>query len=295
MKNSNIVLQTDFGLEDGSVGVLKGVIANISPRTNIIDLTHSVSPYDIKEAAFLLDVYCRYFPEKTIFVTVVDPGVGTKRKGILMEVGNYYFIGPDNGIFSYVLIAKCATPNFVKKVISLENEKYFLTPVSSSFHGRDIFTPVAAHLAKGVRPEEFGSELDLGDIVKIKFPLEHKYDLEAGHRMICEVLYVDGFGNIITSLSKPNFEWFLNEAMNVKVAPNSFHFNEKRFQIQVGKETIKKISNTFKDSKKKQPIALFGGDFKDYLEIAIDEDNAAERLGVKKGDEVVVTVPRKLT
>jgi S-adenosylmethionine hydrolase len=160
MKPSIITLLTDFGTRDHYVASMKGVILSINPRCTLVDITHRVSAYDVREAALLLASAYAYFPDGTVHLCVVDPGVGSPRKPILMMAGNHFFVGPDNGLFTLV-----AWRGKTKRVVMLTQSRFFLPSISSTFHGRDIFAPVAAHLSLGVRPEAFGSKIE--DWVKL--------------------------------------------------------------------------------------------------------------------------------
>lgn len=182
-----IALLTDFGYKDPFVGIMKAVILSINPDAQIVDLSHGISAQNIKEASFVLKESFRYFPKKTIFLIVVDPGVGSQRRPILVDAQDRYFICPDNGIVSGVI-----TEGF--KAFHITKRKYFLFPVGTTFHGRDIFAPVAGWLSKGKRPSKFGGQIK--DIVKIPLP-EPQYKEGS---LIGEVLYIDGFGNAITNL-----------------------------------------------------------------------------------------------
>lgn len=281
MKNRLIALMSDWGLNDGSVGAVKGVILGINPRANIVDMSHEVQSWDIKQGAFLLMAHYNTFPKGTIFVVVIDPGVGTKRKAILVEtVSGYYFLGPDNGVLSWALAGER-----IRKVINVTNEVYFRKPVSSAFHGRDIFAPVAAYLSKGVPVTQFGEEIESyrkrgspmwnPDIVNKDYPLKKK-----GNQLIGEVLFIDKFGNLITSVRK---ETLTQIPVPVK---------ELNIEIKVGQAIIRKLSHTYEDGKEKgEALAFFGGDFGDLLDIAVYKGSAAENLGVKVGDKI--TIERK--
>src|SRR5437762_854766 len=150
-----IAMMTDFGLEDGDVGVMKGVIAGITPNVHIIDITHDVSPQNVASGAWILASAYRYFPQDTVFVCVVDPGVGSSRQAIAIHAGDWFFVGPDNGLFSYVL-----TEQSVHVAVVLSNPLYHLAQVSTTFHGRDIFAPAGAHLARGIPMNELGTLID---------------------------------------------------------------------------------------------------------------------------------------
>jgi len=184
VKKRIVGLMSDWGVNDGSVGSVHGVILGINPNINIVDMSHNVEFGDIKQGAFLLMAHYRTYPWGTIFVVVIDPGVGTKRKAILVETyDGYFFLGPDNGVLSWALRGK-----YSDNVINVTNEKYFRQPVSSAFHGRDIIAPVAAYLSKGLPATEFGekippyrirrgSPLWFPDIVNVEYPLKRETNL----------------------------------------------------------------------------------------------------------------------
>ena len=155
MRSSIITLLTDFGLKDSYVASMKGVILKINPQCRLIDITHQVNPHDLEEGAFILASAYSTFPKGTIHLVVIDPGVGSLRNPILLATENYFFIGPDNGLFTFVLQTEK-----VKQGVALTNPRFFLPRVSTTFHGRDIFAPVAAHLSLGVKPKVFGHEID---------------------------------------------------------------------------------------------------------------------------------------
>jgi S-adenosylmethionine hydrolase len=185
-----ITLLTDFGHQDWFVGTVKGVILGICPPARIIDLTHEVPPGDIRAAAFALASGCGYFPRGTAHVAVVDPGVGSSRPALVVRTTKYFFVGPDNGVLSVALKRE--------KIVSihrLENRRYFLHEISHTFHGRDVFAPVAAHLSNGVPPHRFGPACDGYEKLDWREPRE----MRNGWRG--EVVYVDRFGNVITNLS----------------------------------------------------------------------------------------------
>jgi len=277
VKNSIIALMSDWGTDDGAVGSVKGVILGINPKVIIVDMSHNVESWDVKQGAFLLRAHYNSYPKGTIFVVVIDPGVGTKRKAILVKTmrNDYYFIGPDNGVLSWAL-----QKEIIVNCRNIINDEYFRKPVSSAFHGRDIFAPVAAYLSKGVSITEFGEEIEVKgrprgsplwtpDIVNVSYPLK----VEEGN-LIGEVLFIDKFGNLITSIEKKALADFLQGS---------------NFKLQVSGAIITKISNTYEDGKEEgEALAIFGGDFGDLLDIVVYEDNAAKKLGVKVGDKVTV-------
>lgn len=185
-----IAILTDFGYRDPYVGIMKGVINKIAPSSQVIDLSHGIPPADIKQAAISLWQALPHFPAGTIFLTVVDPGVGTTRRAILLDNGRAYFVGPDNGLFTFIRGEKWTA-------WALENPQYWLSATSATFHGRDIFAPAAAHLALGTPPQSFGDPIE--KLVKLPTPsLEfHPPNIIAG-----QILYADHFGNMLTSIGQ---------------------------------------------------------------------------------------------
>jgi S-adenosyl-L-methionine hydrolase (adenosine-forming) len=186
-----IALLTDFGQGDGDVGVMKGVIASIAPDAQTIDITHEVAPQNIPSGAWILSTAYRYFPQGTVFVCVVDPGVGSSRNAIAVRAGDKFFVGPDNGLFSYVL----AQQTFHNAVV-LSNPAYHLPQVSSTFHGRDIFAPVGAHLANGVELSVLGTAIDSTKLQRI----DTEPPLRQGGYIEAHIIHIDRFGNLITDI-----------------------------------------------------------------------------------------------
>jgi len=272
METKVIGLMTDWGRDDGAFGAVQGVIWGINPSIQVADMSQNVESWDIKQGAFLLMAHYQTFPKGTIFVTVIDPGVGTKRKAIVVEtVSGYYFVGPDNGVLSWAL-----RKEEIKQVVNVTNRKYFREPVSAVFEGRDIFCPVAAHISNSVELTELGETIDRSDLVWAEFPLR-----EEGDQLIGEVLFVDKFGNLISSIERRSFRKFLGRRPH---GPMS-----KLFGLRVGDAVITKINHTYADGKEGEAVAIFGGDFGDLLDIAVCEDSAAEKLGVSVGDKVTIT------
>lgn len=194
MRTPILTLTTDFGLSDHYVGAMKGVILGICPTAQIVDITHDITPYEITEGAYTIAQAYRTFPKKTVHVVVVDPGVGTARRPILMEAAGQYFVGPDNGVLSMIYGREKA------RIRLISNERYFRQPVSRTFHGRDIFAPVAAHLAAGVLPSRMGKTID--DYLRPAF----QKPVQVGKRMWNgQALKVDRFGNIVTNYHVEEF------------------------------------------------------------------------------------------
>ena len=193
-----VVLLTDFGDRDGFSGVLKGVILSINPFSLLVDLTHNVDSFDILGGALILKAHYRYFPKGSIFLGVVDPGVGTERKAIAVKTENYYFVGPMNGLFDLVL--KEEKP---LEVVELKNPKYRLRAVNNTFHGRDIFAPAAAYISKGIPLKELGKE------IKYQFLLDFPKAIGRPGRVVGKILYFDRFGNAVTNIPCRRFRYCL--------------------------------------------------------------------------------------
>ena len=204
-----IVLLTDFGERDGFAGVLKGVILSINPLAFPVDLTHYIESFDILGGALVLKAHYRYFPKGSIFVGVVDPGVGTKRKAIAVKTENYFFVGPMNGLFDLVL--KEEKP---LEVVELTNPKYRLKAVNNTFHGRDIFAPAAAYISKGTPLRE------LGKPIKYRFLLDFPKAIRKPKRVIGEIVYFDHFGNAITNIPCSRFKYCLFRGFKAKFVKN---------------------------------------------------------------------------
>ncbi len=253
-----ITLTSDFGLKDPYVAELKGVILTINKGANIIDVTHEVEKFNIRMSAFLLASAAPYFPNGTIHLAVVDPSVGTERRGILVQTKQGFFIGPDNGI---LLLA--AQNQEITHAYKLTNPKFMLPKVSSTFHGRDVFAPAAAYLDMGVKPSKFGPEIN--DLVIPDFTIVK----QRNGVFIGEVLYVDSFGNIITNIHQKK----IAQARNVKIK-----LQKNSLNVNLGK--------TYANATPQEVIALIGSH--GFLEIALNQANAAEKYHVKSGDSVEV-------
>jgi len=244
-----VVLITDFGLRDGFVGALKGVMLSINPNLQIVDLSHEVSPFEILEGALLLKAHYRYFPKGSIFVGVVDPGVGSQRRGMILETDNYLFVGPENGLFDLVLKEE---GNFRAYEIG---EKYTLPRKNNTFHGRDVFAPVAAHLSLGVKPSEIGRK------VNYRFFLNYPKPINEGDKVIGEIVYFDRYGNAVTNVPCGNFRGGIFRGESFKVVP--FFLAGER----------DKLNST---------CGSFG-----LMELFVPQDSARERFSLKKGERVV--------
>lgn len=251
-----ITLLTDFGFADNFVGVMKGVILSINPEATIVDITHEIPPQDVLTAAFLLETSWPYFPSGSIHVAVVDPGVGTARRAIAVETPRAIFLAPDNGLLTPIIKG-----GKVKKIISLTNPRYWLPDLSYTFHGRDVFAPVAAYLSLGVPLEEMGTPIE--DPVLLEWPCPSK--LPDG-TIVGHILHIDRFGNLITNLKPED----LREGVVIKVAGHEIHGLKKTFaDVGVG-----------------EPVAYIGSS--GYLEIAIRQGNAAHTFKLRRGDKIYV-------
>ncbi len=260
MRKPIITLLTDFGLKGPYVASMKGVILSINPQCTLVDITHQVSPHDIREGAFILAQAYSTFPKGTIHLSVVDPGVGGPRKPILIVTQNYFFIGPDNGLLTIALRREK-----VKQGVLLRNPKFFLSEISSTFHGRDIFAPVAAHLSKGIKPHSFGP------VTRSRNEISFPKPVKKGGEIIGEVLHIDTFGNLVTNIDEELLSPFSKD---------------QTFFINAGRRTIQGLKKGYWEGMKNEPIALIGSG--GLLEISVREGNAQKSLRVKKGDRVVV-------
>lgn len=250
-----ITLTTDFGLTDHFVGTMKGVIAGIAPQATVIDLCHQVTPYEILEAGFVLEQAYRYFPKGTIHVVVVDPGVGTSRRPILVEAAGQCFIGPDNGLFTLLYAAE---PKH--KVRAISATKYYLKVLSNTFHGRDLFAPCAAHLAKGVSPALFGK------IIRDYTQATAIFATRTGKRVWTgQVLKVDHFGNLITNLRANEFD----------IA------GAKHFELMAGSQIVSRFARNYQESDFGELFVIEGSS--GYLEVSVCQGSAAKQLGCGAG------------
>jgi S-adenosylmethionine hydrolase len=261
MRSPLLTLTTDFGLSDHYVGAMKGVILGICPTARIVDITHEITPYEITEGAYTIAQAYRTFPKKTIHVVVVDPGVGTSRRPILVEAAGQYFIAPDNGVLSMV----CSREK--SKVRLIANDRYFRKPVSQTFHGRDIFSPVAAHLAAGVLPSRIGKLIE--DYLKPSFekPVQTGKRSWNGH-----ALKVDRFGNIVTNYHSDDFP----------------DLGRREFVFAVGLRQISVLARNYAETAAGEIFAIVGSS--GYYEISVREASAARATGCAAGSPVELTI-----
>ena len=266
MANPPIVtLTSDFGLNDHFVGTMKGVILNIAPEAKIIDICHSVQPFDILDGALTIAQAYSYFPAGTIHVVVVDPGVGSARRPLVVSTETHYLVAPDNGVLSLILDREERV-----KVRHITMQHYFLQPVSSTFHGRDVFAPVAGYLAKGVDGEKLGDEIS--DYIRFSAPKPKA----AGEKTLRGViLKVDRFGNLVTNFT-------------LEDVPGLFQAPPLPFKIVIGNREITELHQTYSEALPNEVFGILGS--MGYVEIAASRASAAQLLGVGKGTEVHIVL-----
>jgi S-adenosylmethionine hydrolase len=305
-----ITMTTDFGLHDGYVGTMKGVIHTLLPDAAVVDISHAVGPQQIHEAAFILYRAYRYFPASAIHIAVVDPGVGTSRRPIVLVTRHGTFVGPDNGIFTYVLRAEQASvrdpemadrpawvggmwgvaPNWagdepsrgddedaygLPRAYHLDNPDYWLASVSSTFHGRDIFAPAAAHLASGAQPERMGGPISADSLAMLPTGAPRIHRSSRGTTIVGQIVYMDHFGNIITNLPERLLAPLLQDATRTPI-------------VEIGDHKLRGLHSAYGDVGEGQPLALISSER--LLEIAVRNANAAQRMKVRIGDPVRIVV-----
>jgi len=262
-----ITLLTDFGDRDGFTGAMKGVILSLNPQATIVDIAHHLEPRDVAHAAFVLASVYRCFPPGTIHVIVVDPGVGSERRALAARLEEHVFVAPDNGCLTYMLADQP-----VPEIVHLTDDRYFLHPVSQTFHGRDIFAPVAAHLSRGVPLSAFGPTVDPASLVRLPVP---EVQVETGE-IRGEIITIDRFGNLISNISGRHLEclqaWHPASSLLVSLAGRP----------------IGPLQTSYSAVPPGQPVALVSS--AGTLEIAVNQGNAAETLKAPRGAEVTVNL-----
>lgn len=254
-----ITLTTDFGACDWFVGTMKGVVLGINPRAVVVDITHEVPPGDVRSGAFSLMASSQYFPKGTVHLAVVDPGVGSQRRAIAVQTANYIFAGPDNGVLSWALAREK-----IKMVRLLEHSKYFLKTISRTFHGRDIFAPVAAHLSRGLPLAKLGRGLK--DFVRLPWPapVDRRGELHG------EIIYIDRFGNAITNIGVGLIAQGYKGTCEV-----------------IGRRKVHcALAEYYGAVPVNSPVAVMGSS--GFLEIAVNGGSAVQRFGLNAGDVVIV-------
>jgi hypothetical protein len=261
MSDRTIGLLTDFGLQDTYVGIMKCIIDGLSPEATVIDLCHEVPAQNILSGAYLASTVIPHLPEGGVLVGVIDPGVGSDRRAIAVDIGGQYLVGPDNGLFGMVL-----EDHDAQKVVALENSRFFRSDVSATFHGRDVFAPVAAHIAQGVTLEDLGPDIDPDELTQLPFNDPYLGD----KRVECHVIHRDRFGNLITNLSRTALEgWLAGESPRVEL-------DGRRVSLE----------KTFSNSSSGEPVAYYGST--NQLEIAVNGGDAARYFGADQGSSVMI-------
>lgn len=249
-----LTLTTDFGLADHYVGVMKGVILGICPRAQIVDISHQAKPFSVPDGAYLIAQAWRYFPKKTVHVVVVDPGVGTSRRPILLEAAGQYFVAPDNGVLSMIYFAE------KHKIRLISAERYFRHPVSHTFHGRDVFAPVAAHLAAGIPPSRMGKPID--DYLR---PAFGKPTRTGKRTWTGQILRIDRFGNIVTNFHAADFP----------------DLEKRNFSLSIGPVEISLMAHNYTECGPGELFLIFGSS--GYLEVSLNQLSAGSKIGCEAG------------
>lgn len=261
-----ITLLTDFGLQDEYVAVMKGVILSINRSVDIVDITHNITRHDIRQAALTISSSFRYFPKGSVHVIVVDPGVGGKRNIICLRQEGHFFVAPDNGVLTMVIQGKK-----IERVCAVTNQKYFLDPVSHTFHGRDIFAPIAAHLSKGVDMRRFGGKVPPEDVTRLEIPTP---SVSARNELIGTVISIDHFGNLVTNISQANLDGFRGDMGSAEI------------EVRLGKFKIRGVSTSYENVKPGAPLAIVGS--RQLLEISVNQGDARAHFKSRIGQAVKV-------
>jgi len=267
-----ITLTTDFGLTDAYVAAMKGVILGINPEAKLIDICHTIKPQNIPQAAFVLGTAYQFFPRQTIHVVVVDPGVGTERRAIILRTPSADFVAPDNGVLSYVIQQSSTKPvgNNINQLelepelaaVAITKPQFWRSSVSPTFHGRDIFAPVAARLSLGFPPTDFGEAITS----VVMLPLPHPYQAPDGS-LVGHILHIDSFGNLITNIKSDD----LPQPKQV-------------ITIEVGNQLIHGLSRTYAEGR--GLLALIGSS--GYLEVSLKGSSARALLNADVGNEIII-------
>jgi S-adenosylmethionine hydrolase len=255
-----IALLSDFGLRDHYVGTMKAVVLGICPDATLVDISHDIPPHDVLTASLELAACYRYFPPGAVFVAIVDPGVGSTRRGIAVEAGDYRFVAPDNGVLTAVL-----TDTPARRIVELTERRYARPTVSRTFEGRDRFAPAAGWIAKGVDLSALGRPA--GDIQQLAIPVARLAD----DVLMGDVLRVDRFGNLVTNIDRKLFDKFSQSG---------------GIEISAGTHRIGRVVATYAEAASGEVCALFGST--DHLEIAVNASSASERLSLTRGAPVTI-------
>jgi len=265
---SIITLLTDFGTKDPYAGIMKGAILSVNPAAVVVDISHYIDPQDLIEAAYIIKSSYKYFPEETVHIIVVDPGVGGDRAIIAVKTVGHVLLAPDNGVLTLLM-----EEGQIDGIIRIENTHYFLSPISRTFHGRDIFAPVGAHISRGVEITRMGPLLDQRDLVFLDIPTPcnlNEYELKG------TIISIDRFGNCISNIDEKCLEKFVEKG------------SEKELEIKIHKNIIKGLSHNYADVNPESPLAIMGSS--GYLELALNCGNASRSLKIEKGDTLTLIV-----
>lgn len=268
---SIITLLTDFGTQNEYAGVMKGVILSTNPSATIVDITHHIPPQNLRQTALTLKTAYPYFPKDTIHVTVVDPGVGSDRRIVAVKTASAIFLAPDNGVLSFILAAE-----EIISVVSVENKSYFRSAISQTFHGRDIFAPVAGHLASGLELKNLGPAMTEDQLVRLTFPEPQTGSGEING----EIVSIDRFGNLITNIERGLIEQQFKP------------WNKKDIIVHISGMTIHGIANAYTDADSGCLLSIFGSS--ECLEIAVNGGDASRMLAARQGDPIRLSKGKKL-
>lgn len=263
-----ISLLTDFGNQDAYAAIMKGVILTINPQATIVDITHGIGPQNVQQAAYLIAQAFYYFPRETIHIIVVDPGVGGPREIVALRKQGHTFLAPDNGVLTLLL-----TDDTIEKAFRVENSKYFLEPISHTFHGRDIFAPVGAHLSLGLPLAQVGNRIDISTMERLDLP---QLQIAGDGSLFGAIVAIDRYGNLITNLDWNVIKWHYS----VK--------DRRKYHVRIGKHRLSGVERSYGDVSRGSPLALVGSH--GCLEISVNQGNAAEYFGAKIDAPVVVSV-----
>jgi len=259
---------SDFGLRDEYAGVMKGVILSICPSALIVDITHEIDPQNVFQAAYLIPSFYRFFPQGTVHLIVVDPGVGGERDILAISHGGHVFIAPNNGVLTLLMSGEKTDT-----IVRLTNTDCFLKPVSSTFHGRDIFAPVSAHILNGMALKDLGQKIECGELIRLE---DLNCRLSETGELCGRIVSIDRFGNLTTNID--------SDAVLALCQSES----KNRLQIRISTHTISGLSDCYSNAELDAPLALIGS--RSYLEIAVNCGSAEKYFKAQKGDSVQVTI-----
>ena len=263
-----VTIVSDFGLRDEYAGVIKGVILSICPSVSIIDITHQIDPQDIVQAAYLIPSVYHFFPQETVHLIVVDPGVGGERDILAVRHEGHFFIAPDNGVLTLLMSRRKSDT-----IIRLNNADFFLKPVSATFHGRDIFAPVCAHIISGTVLKDLGEKIKYEDIIRLE---DLGCRISETGELCGKIISIDRFGNLTTNIDSNSL---------TALCQSKFRH---RLQIRIGAHKISGLSDRYSNVASNAPLALIGS--RNYLEIAVNCGSAEKYFNAQKNDSIQVTL-----